>query len=175
MAEITIRISSKTIRIVGLILAAVCVVWVGQYIWIKGFLLPKYDLKMFVPEASGVFEGARVRLDGIDVGTVSAIRLAAAPADNNRRIELDLRVFKRYQKEILSDSTASLLQEGLLGNRFVNISRSFYGSPIEPGGELLVPEPTKATSNLIDLLDRIGTCMKEQKGSSPDPAKGITK
>jgi ABC-type transporter Mla subunit MlaD len=170
MSDITIRISSRTLKILGCILVAICVIWLGQYGWAKGFLLPKYELKAFIPAASGVEEGATVSLDGIEVGTVKAVKLAGQPASNDRRIELDLRIFKKYQGLIRTDSVAMLETQGLLGKRFVHITRGFNGAPIEAGGEISVRAVPVATSNLTDLLDRIGTCMKEQKSSSTDPA-----
>ncbi|HUK29924.1 MAG TPA: MCE family protein [Candidatus Acidoferrum sp.] len=175
MAEITIRISDRTLKIAGYVLAAICLLWVGQYVWSKGLLLPKYELKIYLPEASGIEKGARVRLDGIDIGTVSAVKLAGSAPNKDRRSELDLRIFKRSQNQIRTDSLAMVETEGFLGNRFINISRGFNGAPVEPGSEIPARAMLVATSNLTELLDRIGTCLKEQKNSSPDPAKPPSK
>jgi len=123
MAEITIRISDKALRIVGVLLSLAVLVWVFFGLWSSGFFLPKYQLSVYVPEASGVTVHAPVRLDGVDVGSVSAIRLAGESAGPQRRIELVLRVNKADQGVIRSDSSATLVTEGLLGNRYVNISQ----------------------------------------------------
>jgi len=82
---------------------------------------------MFVPEAKGVQVGSSVRLDGISVGRVRSVKLADKLADSNRRIEVELRIEKRFQNMISEDSTASLLADGLLGNSYVNITRGFAG------------------------------------------------
>ncbi len=77
-------------------------------------------------------------MDGVEVGNVESIRLLPrAPskaADKNKNIEVVMRVDKRYQSYILTDSTASLVTEGLLGNRDVNITRGFTGTPIGDAG-----------------------------------------
>src|SRR5207244_13463094 len=114
----------------------VCVLY---YLWSSGFFIPKYQLSVYVPEASGLTVHAPVRLDGIQVGSVSAIKLAGESATAERRIELVLHVEKRDSDAIRSDSEATLTSDGLLGNRYVNVSRGFKGTVIKPGGEI----PTK--------------------------------
>ena len=50
----------------GLVTLAVGIFWVTG----AGSLGPKYRLYTYLPEVEGVAEGAPVRLDGVDVGTV---------------------------------------------------------------------------------------------------------
>jgi phospholipid/cholesterol/gamma-HCH transport system substrate-binding protein len=101
---------------------------------------PKYEVKTFLPEVSGLASGAPVRLDGVEIGNVEAIRLAPRPAtgprDKNRNIEVVMRVGTKYQEDILTDSTASLVTEGLLGNRYVEITRGYTGVPVPDNGEV---------------------------------------
>jgi phospholipid/cholesterol/gamma-HCH transport system substrate-binding protein len=47
-----------------------------------------------------------------------------------------MRVDRRYQNDILTDSAASLVTEGLLGNRYVNITRGLTGVPVKEGQEV---------------------------------------
>src|SRR5207244_12335390 len=92
-----------------------------------GILGPKYRLTTYLPEVAGLANGAPVRVDGVEVGNVESIRLlprtAGKTVDKNKNIEVVMRVDKRYQKDIVTDSTASVVTEGLLGNRYVNITR----------------------------------------------------
>src|SRR5260370_41650228 len=44
------------------------------------FIGPKYRLKTYLPEASDLANGAPVRVDGVEVGNVESIRLAARTA-----------------------------------------------------------------------------------------------
>src|SRR6266481_3217569 len=79
-----------------------------------------------------------LRVGGVEVGNVESIRLlprtpGKAP-EKNKNIEVVMRVDNRYQTDILTDSTASLVTEGLLGNRYVNITRGFTGAPIGDAG-----------------------------------------
>jgi phospholipid/cholesterol/gamma-HCH transport system substrate-binding protein len=139
---------------VGLfVLVALFVLAVGIfYVTGTGFLGPKYRLLTFLPEVAGVSNGAPVRLDGVDIGNVESIKLvpfiAGRAPEKSRSIELVMRLDKRFQANILTDSTASLVTEGLLGNRYVNISRGFTGAPLKENQEV----PGTAEKSLADVM-----------------------
>src|ERR1700747_1149406 len=88
MAEVTIRISDRTLRVARILFGGALLVGVFYYLWSSGIFIPKYQLSVYVPDASGLTVHAPVRLDGIQVGSVSAIKLAGASASRSRRIEL---------------------------------------------------------------------------------------
>jgi phospholipid/cholesterol/gamma-HCH transport system substrate-binding protein len=127
---------------VGLfVLVALFVLGVGIfYVTGPGFLGPKYRLRTYFPEVAGVSNGAPVRLDGVDIGNVDAIRLVprvqGKSPDKGRNIEVVMKLDKRFQDDILTDSTATLVTEGLLGNRYVNIARGFTGVPLKEDQEV---------------------------------------
>jgi phospholipid/cholesterol/gamma-HCH transport system substrate-binding protein len=118
----------------------------------------------------------------VEVGNVESIRLlprtAGKALDKNKNIEVVMRVDKRYQSDILTDSTASLVTEGLLGNRYVNITRGFTGTPIGDSGVVLgveekamkevVERSAEVLGNLSALSDDVRELIegvKEGKGS----------
>src|SRR5262249_60618595 len=78
--------------------------------------------------------------DGVDIGNVEAIRLVprtqGKSPEKSHNIELVLKLDKRFQDDILTDSTAVLVTEGLLGNRYVNIQRGFTGVPLKDNQEV---------------------------------------
>src|SRR5215468_8605247 len=127
---------------VGLfVLVALFVLGAGIfYVTGPGFLGPKYRLRTYFPEVAGVSNGAPVRLDGVDIGNVEAIRLVprkqGRSPEKSRNIEIVMRLDKRFQDDILTDSTAVLVTEGLLGNRYVNIQRGFTGVPLKDNQEV---------------------------------------
>lgn len=123
--------------LVGVFVLAVAIFYVtGQ----GGILAPKYRLRTYLPEVEGLTVGAPVRLDGVEVGNVDAINMAprmpGKPLQRNRSIEVVMRVDRRFQNEIRTDSTASLITEGLLGNRYVDIQRGVSGAPLGPDQEV---------------------------------------
>ena len=126
--------------LVGLLILAFGIFYVtGQGVW-----GPKYRLNTFLPEVAGLATGAPVRLDGVEIGNVDRITLVPrehgkAP-DKMHNVEIGMRLDRRYQNDILTDSVATLVTEGLLGNRYVNIQRGYTGVPLKdgqavPGGE----------------------------------------
>jgi phospholipid/cholesterol/gamma-HCH transport system substrate-binding protein len=127
---------------VGLfVLVGLTVLAVGIF-YVTGatILGPKYRLNTFLPEVAGLAKGAPVRLDGVEVGNVEAIaitpRSPGQSFDKNKNIEVVMRIDKRFQKYILTDSAASLVTEGLLGNRYVAVTRGVTGVPLTDGQEV---------------------------------------
>lgn len=110
------------------------------YVTGAGILGPKYRIKTFLPEVSGLANGASVKLDGVEIGNVDSVKLvprvAGRAVDKNRNVEVDMRIDRRFQSEILTDSVASLVTEGLLGNRYVEITRGLTGTPLKENQEI---------------------------------------
>jgi phospholipid/cholesterol/gamma-HCH transport system substrate-binding protein len=126
--------------LVGLLILAVAIFYVTG----AGVFGPKYRLETYLPEVAGLATGAPVRLDGVEIGNVEKISLVprehGKPPDHMHNIEVVLRLDRRFQGDILTDSVATLVTEGLLGNRYVNIQRGYTGAPLKdgqavPGGE----------------------------------------
>src|SRR5579862_156286 len=110
------------------------------YVTGAGTLGPKYRLVTYLPDVSGLANGAPVRLDGFEIGNVESIKIAPRTGniarDKIRNIEVVLRVAKKYQDDILTDSETSLITEGLLGNEYVEVTRGFTGVPLKDGEEV---------------------------------------
>ena len=123
------------------------------YVTGPGFLGPKYRLRTYLPDVSGLANGATVSVDGVAVGNVVSIEFAAQGAEQKKdkahNIEVVLRIEKKYQKDILTDSTAALVTEGLLGNKYINVTRGFTGVPLKNGDT--VPAATS-----VDVMAELG-------------------
>ncbi|MGB6598299.1 MAG: MlaD family protein [Candidatus Acidiferrum sp.] len=122
--------------LVGLLVLAAGIFYVTG----AGTLGPKYRLVTYLPDVSGLANGAPVRLDGVEIGNVESIRIAPRTGnvaqDRSKNIEVVMRVAKKYQEDILTDSEASLITEGLLGNEYVEITRGFTGTKLTDGQEV---------------------------------------
>jgi len=120
--------------------ATVLLVVVIFYVTGAGSLGPKYRLHTFLPEVDGLTVGAPVRVSGVEVGNVEKIAIATLKpgeqAVKSRSIEVDLRIQKTFQSYIRADSSAGLITEGLLGNRYVDIDRGFVGRELQNEDEL---------------------------------------
>jgi ABC-type transporter Mla subunit MlaD len=167
MAEITIRISDKALRIAGTVLAAGVLVWISSSLWASGIFTPKYQLVAYVPEVSGLFVNSRVKLDAVPVGSVAAIKIAEGSASPERRIQLTLRIDSRYKDKIRTDSYASVTSEGLLGDRYVAIQRGFGGTVISPNDEIrFVPTRELTLKGFADSLGKMVDCLQAEKKSA---------
>jgi phospholipid/cholesterol/gamma-HCH transport system substrate-binding protein len=153
--------------LVGLLILAVAIFYVtGSGVW-----GPKYRLKTFLPEVSGLATGAPVRLDGVEIGNVERIAIVprqnGKPPDKLHNIEVDMRLDRRFQNDILTDSVATLVTEGLLGNRYVNIQRGYTGTPIKdgqtvPGGEeKAIKEVVERSADVLSNLSALSSDVQD--------------
>src|SRR5262249_30041340 len=152
--------------LVGLFVMAAAIFYVTG-----GPLGPKYPLKTYLPKVAGVISGAPGRGDGVGVGNGESIRVMPRPAgktvDKNKNIEVMLRVERHYQNDILTDSVASLVTEGLLGNRYVNITRGLTRTPIPDSGiipgaeEKAMKEVVERSAEVLRNLSALSTDVRD--------------
>jgi phospholipid/cholesterol/gamma-HCH transport system substrate-binding protein len=95
---------------------------------------------------SGLRVGAEVEMAGVSVGRVVAIALDPDPARTQAVVRL--RLDRDYK---LSDDTiASIRTSGLIGDKFVNISRGGSDTLLRPGDTI------QDTESAVDLESLIG-------------------
>lgn len=151
--------------LVGLTLIAVAIFYVTG----AGSLGPKYRLTTYLPEVDGMKAGAPVDLDGIEIGNVESLTLTPHPEDKAHNIQLVLRIDKKFENEIRTDSTASLVTEGLLGDRYVSVTRGLTGAVIPQNG--VIPGSsqvamTEVIAHASALMDNLGVIVTQiQKGN----------
>jgi phospholipid/cholesterol/gamma-HCH transport system substrate-binding protein len=120
------------------------------------FFSAKYRLMTYMPEVNGIQSGAPVDLDGIVVGNVQSANLTPRPKDRAHNMTLVLQIDKKYQDQIRTDSAASLATQGLLGDRYVAISRGLTGTVLPDNGIV----PTQETSGMNEVISQSGDLMK---------------
>src|SRR5579863_10083982 len=150
--------------LVGLFILAVGVFYVSG----GGVLGPKYRLTTYLPEVDGLATGAPVSLDGVQVGNVETVGLTSHPSDRDHSITLTLRIDKKYQNDIRTDSSASLVTQGLLGDRYVTVSRGLTGTPLPPNGIL----PGHEEAAMKQMVER-GADLMQNLGALSDDLRGI--
>ena len=104
-----------------------------------GLFTRKITLYTYFDNASGLRVGAPVRLEGVDIGNVQAIRVV--PGRGLTPVQVVMKVSTRYKDAVRTDSTAELSTAGVLGETFVDIdSRAAHGPPAADGGILPIHE-----------------------------------
>src|SRR6266403_1980306 len=140
---------------------------------------PKYRLYVLLPEVDGLTVGAPVRLDGVEVGNVEKIAVSfPKPGERqvkDHNIRVDMRIEQKFQEYIRSDSYASLITEGLLGNRYVDIDRGFGGRKLENEDEIPGREE-KALKEVVqrsaDLMTNLNSITEQASAVLGDIRKG---
>jgi len=141
----------------SLIIAVASVAAVGIFVMLgrpSGYQL---DLKCYFRDAQGLRAGARVRVAGVEVGSVTSVRVR--PELREHPAEVTMTVYTPYELKIPSDSTVSIETSGVMGNLFAQINiQDASGPPVQSGGLLNSrssdsPTPRQWVECLSNLVD----------------------
>jgi phospholipid/cholesterol/gamma-HCH transport system substrate-binding protein len=101
-------------------------------------------------DVQGLTRGSPVRMGGVDVGQVQSVAYSDDAKDNRLRVTMD--IVRAEARRIRADSTATIGNKGLLGDKMVVIK---VGSPdkaqLEAGSTIVSETPT----DLSALTDRL--------------------
>jgi len=101
------------------------------------------------------------------IGSVSMIKLDATSDNPERKVELILNVYKRYQDAIRSDSVATTSPDGILGARYVSIRGGFKGAAVPPDGEIpFVAAKEISFTDMLKSAVKLGNCLRDEKTST---------
>ena len=155
---------------VGVLILVVGVFLIGGR---QGIFTKSTEVLARFNSVEGLKKGAAVRLLGIDVGTVSGIRIW-----NNVAL-VDLRIFSDSRKFIKKDSKAMLETEGLVGNKFVILTPGTETAPSvealdtlnsieEPNLSQIISETREtiaSVKNMVDQFSGILADVREGRGT----------
>jgi phospholipid/cholesterol/gamma-HCH transport system substrate-binding protein len=114
-----------------------------------GVLTRKITLKSYFDNAGGLREGAPVRLQGVDIGNVSGIRVVSDPARRMTPVEVTLKMNTKYHGNLHKDSVTMLSTAGVLGETYIDIDSSQAKGPEAQEGDVL---PTRETPDIQDVV-----------------------
>lgn len=93
------------------------------------------QLKCYFKDAEGLRNGAKVRVAGVEVGTVTSVRVR--PELRDTPVEVIMMLQTPYELKIPNDSVVELDLAGVLGETFAQIDvQGASGPPVENGGVL---------------------------------------
>lgn len=126
----------------------------------KRLFQTQYSLVCYFKDISGLRVGAPVQLAGIHVGSVNQILFDEKI--EAKKVKLVLRITKSYQSRIREDSEATIVTQGLLGDKMVFLSLGSSDKKIlEEGSELRVAPPVgfyqlfEKGSTLVDSVTEV--------------------
>ena len=113
----------------------------------SGMFTKKILVSAYVDNAGGLRVGAPVRLEGVDIGNITAITVV--PSHGLTPVQVTMKLSTKYKGALKKDSVASLSTAGVLGETFMDIdSRAATGPPAQTGDIL----PTKVSPQLQDVV-----------------------
>jgi phospholipid/cholesterol/gamma-HCH transport system substrate-binding protein len=95
---------------------------------------PRFTVSAEFTEVGGLVEGATVRLAGVQIGRVSAVRL---PAEPGGKVRVDMTIARQFGDRVRKDSVARIETQGLLGDRIVEISVGTAAAPAVRPNDLI--------------------------------------
>jgi phospholipid/cholesterol/gamma-HCH transport system substrate-binding protein len=132
-----------TVLFASIVLATLIFLMSGEI----GFWTKKIDAVAYFDNAGGLRVGAPVRLQGVDVGNVTSIRVV--PGRKLDPVEVTMKLSTKYHEALRKDSLVSLATAGVLGETFVDIdSRSATGAMLEDGDVL----PARDKPDIQDVV-----------------------
>src|SRR5579862_10066880 len=127
-----------------------------------GVFTKKITLRSYFDNAGGLREGAPVRLQGVDIGNVSAIRVVSDPARRPTPVEVTLKVNTKYHRNLHKDSITLLTTAGVLGETYIDIDSSQAVGPEVQQGDVLhtrdtpqIEDVVRASQSTLQNLDAL--------------------
>ncbi|MGH9581272.1 MAG: MlaD family protein, partial [Terriglobales bacterium] len=162
-----------TVLVASVILAVTIFLVTGT----TGLFTKSIRLKAYFDNAEGLRLGAPVRLQGVDIGNVTGVRIV--PDRPASPVEVTLKVSTKYHFSLRKDSVATLNTAGALGEVYVDINSA--GAKAEaaadddtiltedrPGLQDVVRSSQSTLQNmeiLLKRLDRIVAAVERGEGS----------
>jgi len=135
--------------VLAVFLAAMAVLGTIVYLMTAGSLLvPQAHIYLYIPDATGLEKDSPVRVDGVDVGKVSAVELTGSNQPD-RIVRVTLAIRRARLASFTADSVAQLSADTFVGDQFVDVTSGKAAQTIPDGGELIY----KNQPELLKSLD----------------------
>jgi phospholipid/cholesterol/gamma-HCH transport system substrate-binding protein len=145
---------SQTFRLGLFVVAALAVLVAGVFLIgsRESMFQSTYHLKADFQNVAGLADGADVRVGGLHEGTVKQIHLPNQP-DGKVTVTMDLQ--KGTHDVLKKDSVASIKSEGLIGDKYIEISFGSDDAAPLKNGDTIQSEAPLDISNLVKKADQL--------------------
>ena len=125
-----------------------------------GWFTHKISLHSFFDNASGLREGAPVRLAGVDIGNVTSIRIVREKPTTP--VEVTMKVNTKYSFNLRKDSVTLLSTAGIPGETYVDVDSSGAKGPEAIDGDTLaardqpdIQDVVRASQGTLQNMDAL--------------------
>ncbi|MFA6601127.1 MAG: MlaD family protein [Candidatus Omnitrophota bacterium] len=123
----------------------------------KGMLFKEVSqLKAHMVDVSGLKTGAPVTMGGLTIGRVTDISFM--DTSDGTRVEVVMQMRSDLRRRIKTDSLPSVRTQGMMGDRYVDISLGTPAAKILPDGEILIGS---SVSQFDETLTQANIVLKE--------------
>jgi phospholipid/cholesterol/gamma-HCH transport system substrate-binding protein len=114
-----------------------------------GLFTKKISIRTYVDDAGGLRVGAPVRLEGVDIGNVIAIRVVSDQAHQLAPVQVTMKITTKYADSMGRSCDATLATAGVLGEVYMNLDcRRGRGAALQEGDVLV----TKDEPQISDVV-----------------------
>lgn len=136
---------------VGTVLLVLAIFLVGNK---ESIFTDSIMIRTYFTDVAGLRTGASVRLSGMNIGSVSDVKLVP---DTTGRVEVTMRINKELRQFIRLDSEASIETEGLVGSKIIAISPGSQDMEIiEDNGVIKAKAPLSMSKIIEETQGVIG-------------------
>jgi phospholipid/cholesterol/gamma-HCH transport system substrate-binding protein len=165
------KIAVGAFVVAGLILFSLGLFWIGDR---RQLFSESIELYTGFRNVSGLANGAKVRVSGLDAGEVLEIRIPPSP---DQPLVVRFRVTSRFRPILRADSVASVQTDGLVGNRFLQVDAgSSQAAPIVSGATIPAREPLEIAdlmSRAYDTMQSANETVLQMRGRIDDAVKAM--
>lgn len=156
------------ITFVGLALIVTSIIFAGGS---KGMLFKKTTVvKALLLDVNGLKTGSPVAMGGMAIGKVTRIAFADGAQEN--QIEVSMQIREDVRPKVKADSVPAIRTQGMLGDRYIDISIGSKGAePLADGQILLGKDATdfdktlRQTSAVLGETEKLLSAINEKQGS----------
>ena len=143
----------------GFLLFAIGIFMIGKRGAIFG---SSFKVKANFSNVQGLRNGALVRLNGIDVGSVASIKIVP---DTTGRVEVTMNLSEDIKRFIRTDTKATIETEGLVGNKVVVLEPGSSSTDMVSDGGYIQTKEQPSFSALLDETQGVVQYTKEMTKS----------
>jgi len=148
----------------GLLLIGLGLFWIGDR---RKLFNERIELYTEFSNISGLTRGAPVRVGGLDAGEVLEIRI---PPNPESKFRVRFRTSTDFQPVLRTDSVASIQNDGLVGNKFLQVDAgTSAGMPARAGVTL----PSREPIEVGELISRVRDTLENANAAVSDIRMGL--